>query len=87
MLRSQQIELTIDELILDGFNNIDESSVRRIAAQKLTNLLNQRSINNTTTESKTITAIDAQTFSIADNASSETIGNEVAQAIYGSLNL
>lgn len=87
MLTRQQLELTIDELIFNGFHHINENIVRATIAQELNTLLNKQGIKNIPTKATSIDTITADAINIAKNASSETIGRNVAHSIYNNLNL
>ena len=75
------IRLHIDELVLEGFDEIDTRRVGRAVERELTRLLaSGAAISPTSTDVR-----DAGQFSVAPGFSPEALGARVAQSVHGGL--
>lgn len=84
-MRPKNIELHIEELVLDGFEQVDRHRISRAVERELTRLFTERGIPPSLAGGGEIDHLDAGAFHITSNSKPETIGTSVAQAVYGGL--
>lgn len=81
------IELCIDELALHGFDPAACAAIAAAAERALTQLLAARGVPTALLQESVVAQRDGGTFTIALFSSPEAIGTQVAQALYGALEL
>lgn len=74
--------VTIDELVLEGFNASERYHIGEAVAQELTRLFETGALNDAWIAAQGQEALDAGAFPYAPTARSETIGAQIAQAVY-----
>jgi hypothetical protein len=84
-MRQKNIELCIEELVLDGFEQVDRSRVAEAVESELTRLFVERGVTPSLASGGEIGRLNGGTFQAAANSRPETIGAGVARAIYGGL--
>jgi len=80
-----KIELTIDELVLHGFTPSDCYRIGSAVERELTRLLAEQGVPPSLTYSGALAHLDGGAFNMAPASKSETVGAQVAQAVYGGL--
>jgi hypothetical protein len=84
-MRPKNIELHIEELVLEGFEQVDRCRIAEAVESELTYLLKERGIPPSLAGGGDINRIDGGTFQVESNSRPETVGTRVAQAVYGGL--
>lgn len=79
------VELYIDALVLDGLPAGDQDRVAAAVQHELAQLFADRGVSSTVAGAGDIAELNGAAFDIAADASPETIGAQVAQALYGRL--
>lgn len=79
------VELHIEELMLHGFAPGDRYRVGEAVERELQRLLAEQGAPDLLNGSVVLARIDAGSFNLDQNAKSEMIGAQVAQAIYSGL--
>lgn len=84
-MKPKSIELHIEELVLEGFEQVDRHRIAEAVEQELTRLFTERGIPPSLAYGKEINRLDGGAFHIAPDSGPETIGTRVAQAVYRGL--
>ncbi len=84
-MRPRNIELHIEELLLEGFEQVDRHRIAEAVERELTHLFTERGIPHSLAGGGEINRLDGGAFQVAPNSRPETIGTRVAQAVYGGL--
>ena len=84
-MRPRNIELHIEELVLEGFDQVDTRRITGAVERELTHLFIERDIPPTFAGGGEIDRLDGGAFQVARGSRPETIGTKVAQALYGGL--
>ena len=84
-MRPKNIELHIEELVLEGFEQVDRYRIAEAVERELTHLFTERGIQPSLAGGGEINYLDGGAFQIAPNSRPEAIGAKVAQAVYGGL--
>ncbi|MBD2253365.1 hypothetical protein [Nostoc parmelioides] len=79
------IELQIEELLLHGFARKDQVRIQRAIEQELTRLLTEQGVPASLSRSQEIQQLQGGSFNVRAGMGVETIGSQVAQAIYGGI--
>lgn len=79
------VELHIEELVLHGFAPADRYRIGAAVERELQRLLTEQGAPHLLNGNIELVQIDAGAFEVKPNAKSETIGVQVAQAIYGGM--
>jgi len=79
------IELTIDQMELYGFEKTDMLHIKSAVEKELLVLLSKNELLETFTSSESIRGIEGQSFDFSPNAAPEVIGAQIAQSIFHSL--
>jgi hypothetical protein len=82
---SQSVELHIEELVLDGFAPANRYAIRDKIERELTRLFSEEGAPTAITQDGEIAQLDRGAFEISGAYNSETIGMQLAKAIYGAL--
>lgn len=82
-MRRANVELHIEELILHGFAPGDRHRISDAVEHELTQLFAERGVPPNFSEGFESPRLDAGTFNFAPDSTAETIGAEVARALYG----
>jgi hypothetical protein len=82
MSAKRNIEIVIDELILEGFNPADRYAIGEALSAELERLAGSP---NFTTENATRESSEAGSISIKPNSRPDTIGAQVARAVFAGL--
>jgi hypothetical protein len=80
------IEIDINELVLTGFAPDDRSRVGTSIERELTRLISENGMPQPLTRGGAIADLDGESFEMVSGSSPESIGIEVARAVYGGLN-
>jgi hypothetical protein len=84
-MKPKNIELHIEELVLDGFEQGDKQKIAEAVERELTSLFAKKGIPASFSEGGMINHLDGGTFQAASDSKPETLGAKVAQAVYGGL--
>lgn len=84
-MKSKNIEFYIEELILEGFDQVDRYLTAEAVERELTRLFAERGIPPSLADGGRINSLDGGNFQLASDSRPETIGARVAQAVYGGL--
>lgn len=76
--------ITIDELVLEGFAASERYNIGEAVAQELTRLFETGAANDAWLAARGQDALDAGAFSYVPTARSDTVGVQIAQAVYAS---
>jgi len=82
MTRSN-IEVHIEELVLHGFASKDRYLIGEAVQRELTRLFTEQGVPAFLSQSGEIARLDGGSFNVAAGSKAETIGAQVAQAVYG----
>jgi hypothetical protein len=85
-LKPMNVELHIEELVLHGFAPGDRYRIAEAVERELQRLLAEQGAPALFSGSVDLTRIDAGAFNMMQDANSEMIGAQVAQAIYEGMN-
>ena len=83
-VRTANIELRVDELVLHGFEPKDRHRIGRAVEHELGRLFAERGAP-PLAQSGEIADLDGGSFEVAPGAGAAAIGAQVAQAVYGGL--
>jgi hypothetical protein len=84
-MRPKNIELHIEELVLDGFEQVDKRRITEAVERELTHLFKERDIPATLASGGEIDRLDGGDFQVVPDSRPDTIGTKVAQAVYGGM--
>lgn len=76
------IKLHIEELVLEGFAPADRHRIGAAVKSELARLFAEQGVPSNLHQSATVAQLDGGSFNVAPHAKSETVGAEVAQAVY-----
>ncbi|MFQ5603173.1 MAG: hypothetical protein ACE5HS_07885 [bacterium] len=79
------LDLHIDELVLHGFEFCDGFEVRQAMQNELQRLFLNEGISPNVAEAGQIDLLNAGAFEVPANSSARTVGFQIAQNLYGSL--
>lgn len=79
------LELHIGELVLHGFANGDRYRIGDALERELTRLFSEQGAPTAITNGRGIARVDGGAFEVTPESSAETMGIQLAQAIYGGL--
>jgi hypothetical protein len=79
------VELYIEELVLHGFAAGDRHRIGEAVEQELARLLAEQGLPASFDQSGETDRLDGGTFHIAPGARPDSVGAQVAQAVYGGL--
>jgi hypothetical protein len=81
---AREMEIHIEEVVLRNFSPADRSRIGDALESELTNLVKQHGLS-TTASSISIDRLDAGSFKVAPGAKAQTVGGQVAKAVFGQL--
>ncbi len=84
-MRRASIELHIEELVLHGFAPGERYRIGEAVERELARLLTEQGAPHLFSGNVELAQIDAGEFNVKQNAKSELIGAQVAQAVYGGM--
>ena len=76
------VELEIGELVLHGFAPVDRHRIGEVVERELARLLGERAVPGQNVHPAELTRLDGGAFELAADASAETIGTQIARALY-----
>lgn len=79
------IELHIEELVLHGFSSADRHAIGEAVQRELTRLLTEQGIHPALGKGYETARVNGGSFSMQQGAKANTIGEQVAQSVYGGL--
>jgi hypothetical protein len=79
------IEVHIEELLLHGFAPGDRYGIGAAVERELTRLFAEHGVLSSLTQDGAIVRLDGRRFQVAPDAKAETIGAQIAQAVYGGM--
>ncbi len=82
-MKSRNIELHIDELVLDGFENIDSDQFGETLQLELSRLFSERGIPALLNRGGALARLDAGEAATATDSTEGSTARQVARAIYG----
>jgi hypothetical protein len=80
-----KLDLHIDSLVLDGVPDVRGEAVRQSVRQALARVFQNQGIPSSLSQGGDIAHLDGGVFSVAPGADAQTIGTQIAQAIYRGL--
>ncbi len=80
------LDFNIDELVLDGFINVDRERLGAAVERELTRLFTERGVSPALRQGGRTARLDGGSFNAAPNTNADTLGAQIAQAVYGGLN-
>lgn len=86
-MRPRAVELHIEELVLHGFAPGDRHRIADAVERELARLFAERGVPAGLGDGFESPRLDAGSFDFAPGARAETVGEEVARAIYGGFTL
>jgi len=84
-MRRANVELHIEELVLHGFAPGDRYRIGAAVERELAHLFSDAGVPPSLMQSIDVARLDGGAFQVAPGAKTETIGAQVAQAVYGEL--
>ena len=81
----QQIDIHIDELLLDGFTAAEGDNIKTAVEAELSRLFTERGIPRTVNRSAKYDRINGGSFSMANGSKANTVGTDIAGAVYSSI--
>lgn len=84
-MKPANVELHIEELVLHGFSPADRYRIGEMVERELTRLFAEEGIPAALASGLETERLDAGAFQVAANSRAETIGAQVAEAVYGGL--
>lgn len=82
-MRPKNIELHIEELVLHGFAKGDRYRIAEAVERELTRLFAEKGVPNSLSKGGEIERFDGGAFEMRQGSKAETIGAQVARAVYG----
>jgi hypothetical protein len=79
------IDLHIDRLILHGFDGVSRVALGASVERELTRILEQEGMTDTALRSENIERAQGGTFTAGVDTDTDTMGSQIARAIYGGL--
>jgi len=79
------LDLNIEELILQDCPTSDRNEIAAAIETALTRIFTERGVPESLTRGRNVAHLDGSTFRVSPKATAETIGTQVAQAVYESL--
>jgi hypothetical protein len=79
------VELHIEELVLRGFAPGDRYRIAGAVERQLVHLLATGGVGPPLAQDGEVAHVDGGAFDVAPGSSAETVGGQVAQAVYGGL--
>ena len=84
-MKPPNVELHIEELVLHGFSPADRYRIGEMVERELARLFAEEGVPVAFTSGLESPHLDAGAFHVAANSRAETIGAQVAEAVYGGL--
>jgi len=81
----EKIELNIEELVLHGFAPGDRYRIGEAVEQELTRMLADRGVPKSMEGDREVASVDGGAIEVATGSRAETVGMQVARAVYGGL--
>ncbi len=82
-MRPKNIELHIEELVLHGFSCGDRYRIAEAVERELAHLFAEQGVPNSLSDGGEIERLDGGAFKMKQGSRPETIGAQVARAVYG----
>lgn len=82
-MRQKNIELHIEELVLHGFSQGDRYRIAEVVERELAQLFAEHGVPRSFSNGSEIERLDGGAFEMKQGSKAETIGSQVARAIYG----
>ena len=76
------IELNIEELVLNGFEDVENDRLVEIIQRELSRLLTEEGVPPALAQGRALPDLLAPDFNFAPETSADAMGNQMAQAIY-----
>ena len=80
---TMNIEITINELVLEGFPEMDRGDIAAAVEGELVRMISERGLPSSLSTGGAIRQLDGGSFTGQPGASAATIGAQVALALYG----
>lgn len=84
-MKPVNVELHIEELVLHGFESVDHYVVAEAVEHELARLFAEQGAPPSLMQGGEFARLDGGAFEAGSNSKAETIGGQVAQAVYGGL--
>ena len=84
-LQAVDLELHIEELVLHGFEHVDRAQIGRAVEQELARLMAKEGAPRLLANSREIGQLDGGELDLTYGSTAAEVGNQVAEAVYGSM--
>ena len=84
-MKPENVELHIEELVLRGFAPGERHRIGEAVERELVRLLDEHGVPPSLAQGFEVERLDGGAFEVSHGSKSETVGAQVAQAIYGGL--
>jgi hypothetical protein len=84
-LRSVDLDLNIEELVLRGFPGKDQNRIMRAVKEELERLIRENGVPSALSRGGEVAGLDEGSFEAKPGSSPEEIGAQVARSLYGGL--
>lgn len=85
-MKPMHIELYIEELVLHGFSSGDRHHIGDAVEHELARLFTEQGLPPSLAQAIEMTHLDVGTFHVGAHLRAETVGSQIARAIYGGFN-
>jgi hypothetical protein len=82
-MNAPNLELHIENLILHDLPHLDQAQLSAVIQQELARLFTERGVPASLQQPHSVASLDGETFMVSPDASVETVGSQIAQAVYG----
>lgn len=84
-LRSVDLDLNIEELVLNGFPGLDRDRIMQAVRAELERLISEEGVPAAFSRGGEVARLDGGSFEAEPGSSPEEIGTQVARSLYGGL--
>lgn len=82
-MNTPNLDLHIENLILHDLPHLDQAQLSVVIQQELARLFTERGVPASLQQSHAMASVDGGAFTVPPDASVETVGSQIAQAVYG----
>lgn len=82
-MNAPNLELHIENLILHDLPHLDQAQLSAVIQQELARLFTERGVPASLQQPHSVASLDGGTFTAPADASVETVGSQIARAVYG----
>lgn len=81
-MKNCNVALHVEELVLDGFPNVDGDQLCELIQNELSRLVAERGVSPPMNRGIALDRLDAGEIGVSPDSTSESLGHQVARAIY-----